>query len=315
MAKNAPGKAHREGISLFKLSEMFPTEESVVKWFETIQWPTGRCCGHCGSIRTSVIQNQKPMPYRCKDCRSYFSVRTGTALEKSRLPLRKWVYAIYLYVTSLKGVSSMKLHRDLKITQKTAWFMLHRLREAWAGAGFAPLVGPVEVDETYVGGKRKNMSKSKRKKLSGRGSVGKTAIVGVKDRMTKKVIAKVIEQTDKETLHAFIHQHVKPDAIVYTDDHRSYLKLVGFKHETVKHSVGEYVRDQAHTNGIESFWALLKRAHTGTFHNMSKKHLQRYVNEFSGRQFVRDRHTIDQMQSVAAGLTGKQLMYRDLVKS
>ena len=299
MATKAPGKADRKGISVIELTEMFPHEQAAVEWFEAIQWPGGRYCGHCGSVTTKPVPNQKPMPYWCSDCRSYFSVRTGTALQSSRLPLKKWAFATYLYVTNLKGVSSMKLHRDLNVSQKTAWFMLHRLREAWGASGIEQLMaGPVEVDETYVGGKRKNMSKAKRKALSGRGFVGKVAVAGVKDRKSKKVVAKVVTHTDTETLQGFVRSHVEVGAMVYTDEHRAYENMAGFDHETVKHSVGEYVRDQAHT---------------GTFHRLSEKHLQRYVNEFSGRHGVRDRDTADQMQDVVAGLTGKRLMYRDLV--
>ena len=130
--QKAPGKAYRDGISLIDLMAMFPTEESATQWFEAQVWSGGRCCGHCGSIKTSEVPNSKPMPYWCTDCRSYFSVRTGTAIERSRIPLRKWAIAIYLMLTSLKSVSSMKLHRDLGISQKAAWYMLHRLREAWA---------------------------------------------------------------------------------------------------------------------------------------------------------------------------------------
>lgn len=145
----APGKAHRKSISLMELTEMFPNEASAVAWFEAICWPDGRHCGKCGSVNTREVPNAKPMPYWCGNCKSYFSVRTGTMLESSRLPLRKWAFAVYLYVTSLKGVSSMKLHRDLKVTQKTAWFMLHRLREAWGESdGLPRFSGPIEADET-----------------------------------------------------------------------------------------------------------------------------------------------------------------------
>ena len=308
-----PGKHFRTGITLMDLMEMFPDEESAVKWFESIQWGVDRCCGHCGSVSTKPVPSKKPMPYWCKDCRSYFSVRTGTTLQHSRVPLRKWAIAVYLYVTSLKGVSSMKLHRDIGVTQKTAWYMLHRLREAWADSGLSEFVGPVEVDETYMGGKRKNMSKSKRRELDGRGVAGKAAVVGIKDRESNRVVAKVVETTDKESLQGFINNHVNAGSTVYTDEHKSYQNMAGFKHEAVKHSVGEYVRDQAHTNGIESFWSLLKRAHTGTFHKMSEKHLQRYVVEFYGRHGVRSMDTKTQMKSVVSALVGKQLAYKDLI--
>ncbi len=130
----APGKSDRIAISLMELVDMFPDEQAAVDWFESIYWPEERACGHCGSTNTREVPNAKPMPYWCPDCRSYFSVRTGTALASSRLPLRKWAFATSLYVTSLKSVSSMNLHRNLKVTQKTAWFMLHRLREAWGAA-------------------------------------------------------------------------------------------------------------------------------------------------------------------------------------
>ena len=210
----APSKSHRKGISLVELSEMFPDETSAVKWFEKIRWPNSRCCGHCGSVETREVPNAKPMPYWCKSCRSYFSVRTGTSIEKSRLPLRKWVFAVYLYVTNLKGVSSMKLHRDLKVTQKTAWFMLHRLREAWFESGIDGVLGPVEVDETYIGSKRKNTSKAKRKKLIGRGAVGKAAVVGAKDRSNNRITARKVENSDGPTLRGFVYENVNPGTTV-----------------------------------------------------------------------------------------------------
>ena len=216
--KKAPGKAHRKGISHLEIADLFPTEQSAVEWFEAICWPTERACGHCGSTGTKRAPNHKTMPYWCRDCRSYFSIRTGTALECSRLPLRKWAFALFIYATNLKSVSSMKLHRDLKVTQKTAWFMLHRLREAWDVGGIDAFVGPVEVDESYFGGKRRNMRASKRKALVGRGVAGKTAVVAVKDRLTKAVRAKVVKNADKPTLQGFVLDNTTQDAKVYTDD-------------------------------------------------------------------------------------------------
>ena len=255
------------------------------------------------------------MPYHCPDCRSYFSVRTGTAIAHSKVPLRKWAIAIYLELTSLKSVSSMKLHRDIGVSQPTAWFMLHRIREAWAAPGSDdPYSGPVEVDETYMGGKRKNMSNAKRKALAdtGRGAVGKTAVVGIKDRKTNRMSARVLERTDKASLQGFVAKHAAPGATVYSDEAAAYQGLP-FPHEAVKHSVAEYVRGMAHTNGIESFWAMLKRAHTGTFHKISPKHLNRYVQEFAGKHNERERDTLDIMRHVVAGLVGKRLLYRELI--
>ena len=151
----APGRSHRDGISLIELADLFPTEAAAREWFELILWAGERCCGHCGAMATRRVPNERPMPYWCPDCRSYFSVKTGTALASSKVPLRKWAFAIYLHMTNLKGVSSMKLHRDLGVSQPTAWFMLHRIREAWATPP-PPFNGPVEVDETYIGGKERN---------------------------------------------------------------------------------------------------------------------------------------------------------------
>ena len=218
-------------------------------------------------------------------------------------------------MTSLKSVSSMKLHRDLGITQKSAWFLAHRLR-ASLSEDARLFSGPVEVDETYMGGKHKNMSNAKRKQLAGtgRGPVAKTAVVGARDRETNQVAAKVIQSTDADTLQGFVKDHADHQATVYTDDATAY-ETLPFDHDTVKHSLSEYVKGDVHTNGIESLWSLLKRAHTGTFHKLSPKHLDRYVQEFAGRHNMRDLDTIDQIREVRRGMEGKRLTYRALIQA
>ncbi len=312
---SAPGRSDRQGMTVLELMQKFPTEEAATKWFEGIIWREGRYCPHCGSVHTIECASgaAHPMPYRCQDCRRYFSVRKGTLMERSKIPMQKWVIAIYLHMTSLKGVSSMKLHRDIGVTQKTAWFMLQRIREAFRrDDDDDPMGGPVEVDETYVGGRRKNMPKAKREQLKGRGAVGKAAVVGAKDRETNRVEAEVVPDTRSGTLQGFIAGHADAGAKIYTDDHGAYAGMP-FDHEAVQHSAGEYVRGMAHTNGIESFWSVLKRAHKGVYHKFSVKHLQCYVTDFAGRHNVRDMDTMMQMRALVAGMAGKRLMYRDLI--
>ena len=319
MTAKAPGKSHREGVSIMQMAELFPTDDAARKWFEAKIWPDGRHCPRCGSERTCESKHEY-MPYWCSDCRSYFSVKTGTVMERSPLPLRKWVYAIYLHLTSLKGVSSMKLHREINVTQKTAWYMLQRIRKAFDrdddDQGGQSFFGPAEADEVYIGGKRKNMSNAKRAELAGtgRGAVGKEAVVGVKDRGTNKVAVRHLQRTDGPHVAGFVAENVKLGATVYTDESAAYNALdAWFDHEAVNHSANEFVRGMAHTNGMESFWSMFKRGVAGTYHKLSPKHLHRYISEFSGRHNIRERDTLAQMADVAAGMVGKNLPYTALI--
>lgn len=314
--QKAPGKHYRQGISLFELEALFPNEEATRQWFERVLWGKDRHCPRCGGDQTCTSKH-KTMPYWCSDCRKYFSVRVGTILEGSNLPLRKWAYAIYLQATNLKGVSSMELHRQIKVCQKTAWFMLQRIRAAFAAGDFVKLEGIVEVDEMFVGGKQKNRHKKDKDRFAGGGGggfFGKKPVVGAIQRDGKAVAAPV-DSTDGNTLTRFVEANVKHGARVYTDDHGGYGDLMEtYMHRTVKHSLGEYVRSvDVHTNTIESLWSMFKRGFIGKYHRMSFKHLHRYVDEFVWRRNVRDLDTMEQMVEMVRGMANRRLRYADLV--
>ena len=306
------GREERDGISLVQLFDMFPNDDDAQAWFEEVRWPDGRACPRCGSTITSSVPEAKPMPYWCSDCRKYFSVKIGTVMESSRMGLQKWAIAIYQMMTNLKGVSSMKLARDLGIQQKSAWFMMHRIREAM-GSDDPMFLGPVEADETYVGGRARNMHASRRRGRGlGRGVEALTAVAGIRDRYSHQVSAAPIPDASSATLHRFVESRTHEDAVVYSDEWGGY-RGIARVHETVNHSAGEYVRDMVSTNGMESFWAQMKRGHIGIYHWFSKKHLHRYVVEFQHRHNWRPMDTIDQMINLVVGMMGKRLKYSVLI--
>ena len=316
MSHKAPGKAFRKGITIKKIMDMFPDDATAEQWIIQQRWSSGVCCPMCGSTNVKTGCKHKTMPFRCREneCGKRFSTKTETVMEGSKIGFRDWVIATFLLTTSLKSVASMKLYRDLGVTQKSSWFLAHRLRVALTRKCDV-FSGPIEVDEIYMGGLRRNLSNSQRRQLgtdAGRGPVGKTAVVGIKDRPTNHIAAKVVEATDKSTLHGFIEDHAAPKAKVYSDDAAVYESL-SFHHETVKHSLSQYVRGDAHTNGIESLWSMLKRAHKSTFHKLSPKHLDRYIQEFAARHNLRGLDTLDQMASICTGMEFKRLRYRDLI--
>ncbi len=256
------------------------------------------------------------MRYRCKDCDKHFSIRTNTLLSESRISLHKWLMAIYLLNTDLKGVSSCKLGRDIGVTQTTAWYLGHRIRKAFEEQSEDPLLSPAEMEETRVGGLERNKHASKKAKgTQGRSTKTKSAVVGIKSRVDKKVKAKVTETVKREELQSMIKETVRDGSTIYTDENLGYsgLNKKGYKHERVNHSAGEYIKGQAHTNGMESFWSMLKRGFMGMYHKMSKKHLQRYVDEYAGRHNIRPLPTMDQIEKVIKGLSGKRLKYKELI--
>ena len=312
MAQKAPGQHHRKGISLLQLTKMFPNEEVSEQWFIQQRWPDGVTCVRCESKNIQVRKTRKPQPYRCRDCRKDFSVKTDTLMHNSKLTLQQWAFAMYQMSTSLKGTSSMKLHRDLEITQKSAWHVGHRIRHMWNMS--QQVSGPVEVDETYLGGKDENKHENK-KPVHGNSYGVKQPVVGMKSRETNEVKAEVIQIVSAKTLQRFVKSNTEPGGTVYSDQSRGYwgLRKSGYDLQQVNHSVKEYVNGQAHTNGIESFWAMLKRGYHGTYHKMSAKHLPRYINEFTGRHNIRPMDTKAQLSSLVIGMEGKRLPYKALV--
>ena len=311
--KKAPGKHWRKGLTLVELIRKFPDNKAAEAWIAKIRWPDGPRCPHCDHDNIQHPTAHKTMPYRCRrnGCRKFFSVKVGTVMQDSKLGYQEWAIGVYLFNTSLKGVSSMKLHRDLGISQKSAWHLAHRIRQCWDDLDGEPFEGPVEADETYVGGLAKNMhAKQRRERIHGRGGVDKTAVAGLRDRASGKVTARVVAATDGPTLRGFVTEHSARGAMVYTDEHRAYSGLP--RHRTVRHTVAEYVNGKAHVNGVESFWAGLKRGYHGTHHHMSAKHLDRYVSEFAGRHNRRPLDTEDMMAESVRGMVGKLLPYAEL---
>ena len=301
----------RSTISTFKLFELFPDEPSARKYLEGRLWKDGVTCPECKSKER--ITTRKDGFYRCNACKVDFTVRTGTIFERSHVPLHKWLYAMYLLVTARKGISSLQLGKEIGITQKSAWFVLHRLREA-CGTQLEMLRGTVEVDETFFGGEENNRHMYDRIHKP-RERSEKVAVIGIRQR-GGNTYAAVTESIGGLALREAIRKNVQVGSRVISDGALGYQRIAreGFKHESVNHVGGEYVRGTAHTNSIESVWAVMKRGMHGVYHHADRKHMGRYVNEFTFRlnQGNVARHTTERLDSFVDAIKGKRLTFARL---
>jgi transposase-like protein len=301
----------RSTISTFKLFELFPDEPIARKYLEGRLWKDGVTCPECKSKER--ITARKDGFYRCNVCKLDFTVRTGTIFERSHVPLHKWLYAMYLLVTARKGISSLQLGKEIGITQKSAWFVLHRLREA-CGTQLEMLQGTVEVDETYFGGEENNRHMYDRIHKP-RERSEKVAVIGIRER-GGNTVAQVTDSIGGLALREAIRKNVKVGSRVISDGAPGYQRIAreGFTHESVNHVGGEYVRGTAHTNSIESVWAVMKRGMHGVYHHADRKHMGRYVNEFTFRlnQGNVARHTTERLDSFVDAIKGKRLTFARL---
>ena len=310
-------KRKAKTIGIIELSQKYSTDDEARKYFEELRWGKEPVCIRCGCFEKITKQKKHPGRYWCGDCRSYFTAFTDTPFEYGKVSPRLWILAAYILMTARKGVSSYQLSKELSVSQPTAWYMLHRLRLA-AKQKMEALKGEVEVDETYLGGIEKNRHKNKKQKPGG-GAGGKTAIIGMRER-TGKVKAMVIEDGKGDTLKKFVRENIIPGSTLYTDENRGYVHLGDkyggeYKHKRVKHSAKEFVNEMAHTNGIESVWAVLKRGFNGVYHNWSKKHCHAYVDEFTFRlnEGNCEIDTEDRLESLFNAMVGKKITFKKLI--
>ncbi|MBI4281891.1 MAG: IS1595 family transposase [Chloroflexi bacterium] len=309
---------NNEPQNLIEAIRYFSDPDVCLDFMVGLRWPNGVSCPTCGREDVRFIPTRRIWECKSKHPKRQFSVKVGTIFEDSPIGLDKWLAAIWLIANAKNGVSSYEIARDLNVTQKTAWFMLHRIRTAMADDGDSPFSGQVEVDETFIGGKARFMHKDKREKaILGRGATGKTAVVGLLERNTEynhsRVRTQVIPNIRRRSLSPIVRQYVAPGSEVFTDALRSYRDLDNaYIHQVIDHAEA-YVEGHVHTNNIENFWSLLKRAIRGTYVNVEPVHLFRYLAEEAFRYNARQSNDGNRFKGVASAVNGKRLTYKQLI--
>lgn len=300
--------------TLIEAIRYFADLDVATEFVKNLRWSDGPVCDRCGTVDNAYWLASRRV-FKCKNgkCGRQFSVKVGTIFEDSPLGLDKWLPAVWLIANSKNGVSSHELGRALGVTQKSAWFMLHRIRLAMKAGSFDKIDGIAEIDETFIGGLAKNMhAKKRREQITGTGGHNKSIVIGALER-GGNVRAQVIPDRTGKTLQGFIKENVKKDSMVFTDSHLSYAATRwSFEHGMTDHTLGQYVNGQIHTNGIENFWALLKRSIKGTYISIDPKHLLAYVDERVFAFNNRKDSDFDRFALALSGIANRRLTYNEL---